>query len=197
MASKKPKIIDKWKAKKWYSVVAPSMFDNKEIAEVVATEESNLLNRIVSASLMDLGVAGAGHGGMFTKLKFRIKEVKGNTAYTRIIGHMMASSFLKTLARRGKSLIHYVVDEKTKDDETVRMKMIAVTGARVSMNTKKNIRATIEKEIRELVKENTYDKLMEDIVYGRATSKLFQKLKKITMMRRVEIRKTELTESFK
>ncbi|MFH1520534.1 MAG: hypothetical protein ABID61_02735 [Candidatus Micrarchaeota archaeon] len=197
MAGKKVKIVDKWKAKKWFSVKAPELFERKEICEVVAVDDTKLPNRIVKASLMELGVGGGSQMAMFTTLLFRIKEVQGNDAYTTLIGHEISNSFIRTFARRGRSLIHQVVDEKTKDNDTLRLKIIAVTGARVSENTKRNLRSVIVDECKKAITEKNFDEVIQDVMYGRVSSRVFSRLKQITKMRRVEIRKSERGETFK
>lgn len=189
--------MDKWKAKKWYSVKAPQMFETKEICEAVAADEKRLINRIVRSSLMDLGMGGASQMAMFTTLRFRITDVIGSDANTKLLGHEIATSFIKTFARRGKSLIHQVVDEKTKDNEDLRLKVIAVTGARVSENTKRNLRSALIEECKKGIAEKSFDEVIQDVIYGRFSSKIFSRLKTITKMRRVEIRKSERGEIFK
>lgn len=164
---------------------------------MVASDEKKLVNRIVRASLMELGVGSSSQLAMFTTLRFRIKEVGENEASTILLGHEISPSFLKTFARRGKSLIHQVIDEKTKDNEDLRLKVIAVTGARVSENTKRNIREIVNEEVKKHVAERNFEEVIQDVIYGRLSSKLFSRLKQITKMRRVEVRKSERGESFK
>ncbi len=183
--------------KKWYSVKAPPMFDSKEICETVAADEKKIVNRIVKKALIELGIGGGSQMAMFTTLKFRVKEVKGADAPTILIGHEVSPSFIKTFARRGKSLIHQVIDEKTKDGENLRVKIIAVTGARVSQNTKSNLRKAIDEETRKAIGEFTFDEAMNEILYGKMASRIFNRLKTITKMKRVEIRKSERGEFFK
>jgi small subunit ribosomal protein S3Ae len=130
-------------------------------------------------------------------LRFRIKEVNGNDASTMLLGHDVSASFIRTFARRGKSLIHQVVDEKTKDNELLRLKIIAVTGARVSQNTRRNIRSLIVDECKKSIAEKNFDEVIQDVIYGRFSSKVFSRLKQVTKMRRVEIRKSERGEIFK
>lgn len=134
---------------------------------------------------------------MFTTLLFRIKEVKGTDAHTILIGHDIAPSFIKTFARRGRSLIHQVADEKTKDNESLRLKVIAVTGASVSQNTKRNLRNALVEETKKAITEGKFDDVMQDAIYGRLSARIFNRLKQITKMRRVEVRKSERTEVFK
>ena len=176
---------------------APVIFDSKELCEVVAGDDKNLQNRIVRKSLLELGIGGASQIAMFTTLNFRINEVKGNDAHTKLIGHEITASFIKTFARRGKSLIHQVVEDKTKDNEKLCLKLIAVTGARVSQNTKRNLRKILVDDSRKAITDGNLEDVMQDVLYGRLASKLFNRLKQITKMRRVEVRKSQLTEIFK
>ena len=198
MAGKKgTKVVDKWKSKKWYIALAPTSLESKELGEVVSSEEDNLKDRIIKRSLMELGMNQNSQMAMFTNMLFRVTEVKGNNAHTKLIGHEIAPSYIKTFARRDKSLIHEVVDVKTKDSENVRLKVIAVTGARVSENTRRNIRKALVEEIKKNSEALTFDELFQELLYGRFSSKLFTRLKQITQMRRVEVRKSERQEIFK
>ena len=133
---------------------------------------------------------------MFTTLRFRVNGVNGSEATTMLLGHEVSPSFIKTFARRGKSLIHQVVDEKTKDGVGLRLKVIAVTGSGVSENTRRNMRSILVEETRKGIKEKNFDEVITDVIHGRFSSKLFSKLKQITKMRRVEVRKSERAESF-
>ena len=196
MGARKVKAVDKWKSKKWYTVKAPSLFEGKEIGELVASDPKKLNDRIVRTSLFELGAGGSSQIAMFTTLKFRITNVSGSEATTKLLGHEVAPSFIKTFARRGKSLIHQVVDEKTKDGEELRLKLIAVTGSGVSENTRRNLREVLVEETLAAIKEKPYDEIIQDVVFGRLSSRLFSRLKKITKMRRVEIRKSERGETF-
>ncbi|MFH1685417.1 MAG: hypothetical protein ABH983_03855 [Candidatus Micrarchaeota archaeon] len=196
MGGRKVKAVDKWKSKKWYTVKAPALFDGKDIGELVASDPKKLTDRIVRTSLFELGSGGSSQIAMFTTLKFRITNVSGVEATTKLLGHEIAPSFIKTFARRGKSLIHQVVDEKTKDGEGLRLKLIAVTSSGVSQNTRRNLREILVEETLAAIKEKSYDEIMQDVVFGRLSSRIFSRLKKITKMRRVEIRKSERGESF-
>ncbi len=173
------------------------MFDNKQIGELAASDPKKLSDRIIRSSLFELGVSGSSQLAMFTTLRFRVTDVTGSEATTKLLGHEIASSFIKTFARRGKSLIYQVVDQKTKDGEDLRLKLVAVTGSRVSENTRRNLRAILVEETKNAVAEKPFDELMQDVVFGRLSSKLFSRLKQVTKMRRVEVRRSERRETFK
>lgn len=192
---KKAKVVDKWKSKQWYTILAPSSFDSKEIGEVVSSDEENLKNRVVSLSLAEV-TGQPSQSAIFTSLKFRIGEVKGKSAYTKLIGHEISPAYIKTLSRRNRSIISVVYDIKAKDDQVLRIKMLAISGSEVSQNTKKNIYHAIMEEVKKVGAESTSDQLMQEIIFGKFASKLFNRLKQITSMRRVEVRKSEIKEAF-
>ena len=173
------------------------MFEGKELCEVVASDLKKLQDRLIKRSLLELGVGGSSQLAMFTTLRFRITDVQDSSASTRLIGHEVENSFIRTFARRGKSLIHQVVDDKTKDGEGLRLKIIAVTGSRVSENTRRNLREAIREETKKAITEKNFEDIIQDVIYGRVSSKIYSRLKQITKMRRVEVRKSELSESFK
>jgi ribosomal protein S3AE len=89
-----------------------------------------------------------------------------------------------------------VVDVKTKDGETIRVKVVAVTAGKVSATTKKNLGKKIVEEIIANLSPLTFDEAMKDILYERVASKILAKVKSITSMRRIEINKTERKEVF-
>ncbi|MGB9719446.1 MAG: hypothetical protein ACPL06_02535 [Candidatus Anstonellales archaeon] len=201
MAEKKPpvksgkKVVDKWKTKQWYNVVAPEVFEGRVVAEIIASDPDHLINRIVPVNLMDI-TGKMSQQNIYTTVKFRITEVKGNNAYTKIIGHELAPGYLKTLARKNRSIIHHVVPLETKDGRKMKIKIIGVTFSKVSANTKKNLRNALVNAVLENGKTMGYDELMKEIVYGNFANKLFSIANAINAMRRVEVRKTELEETF-
>jgi len=178
--------------------LAPAIFESRKLCEVIASDDKLLMDRIVRVSLHEVGISGGSSQlSMFTTLRFRIKGVSGTEANSVLLGHEISSSFMRTFARRGKSLIHQVVDGETKDNEGIRLKIIAVTGAGVSANTKRNLRALIVEECKNYIASKGFDEAIQDVIYGRLSSKVFSRLKQITKMRRVEVRKSERTETFK
>ncbi|MBI2079340.1 hypothetical protein HYT84_01125 [Candidatus Micrarchaeota archaeon] len=196
MVQKKTRVVDKWKGKSWYNVVTPAIFQAKEIAEIVSGDEKNLVNRIVKASLFEV-IGGSSQNAVFTMLKFRITDLKGKTANTKLIGYEILPTYLKTIIRRNRSLIQLSVPIVTKEDQKVYIKVICVTGSKVSQNTKKNLRNAVFEETKKGAEGAIYEQLMQDIIYGKFVSRLFNRLKQITPIKRVEIRKTELVELFK
>lgn len=184
---------DKWKMKNWYTVQAPEMFEGKEIAQVLANEEKNLANRIIKVSLDEL-TGDLNHS--YTQLLFRVTKVQGKTAHTKLIGHELAKGYLKSLVRRRRSVIGEILDVKTRDGAEVRIKINLYTARRVSEEIRRILRNEIEKEAREKATAMDFQTLLQEIVFRKFAARLYNRTKKITPIKRVEIRKTEVKETF-
>ncbi|HLC69387.1 MAG TPA: hypothetical protein VJH24_06115 [Candidatus Bilamarchaeaceae archaeon] len=193
--AKKTKVIDKWKLKTWFPVLAPPLFEQQEIGEVAANEERHIVNRVLRVGLNEL-ISSGSQNAFFTTLQFRVIGVEGGKGKTALIGHEVSPSYIRTFARRGKTLLHMNVDVQTKDEQELRIKVIAITAGRISETTIRNTRKVIIENVIEQARPLTYDELMQAILYGRFVSHLYNAAKKITAMRRVEIRKTEKKEVF-
>ncbi len=192
---KKAKVVDKWKTKSWYTVLAPPSFDSKEIGLVVAADEETLQNRIIQIGLGEL-TGSFSQSNAYTNLRFRITEVKGKTAYAKLIGHELVPGYIRTLARRRRSIIHTVDDAVSKDGIGVRMKCIALCATKASSGARSAIRQAISEEVRLLAKEADFQMLSQEIIFGKIAGKLFNRVKRIAPVRRVEVRKTEVKETF-
>ncbi len=197
MAEKKKskKTADKWKAKRWYKVLAPEKYQSKEIGEVVAADDKLLKDRILRVNLAEL-TGKMSQATMYTNLLFRITEVKGGIAHTELIGHSLSPGYIRTLARRRRTLLHSVMDVATKDEREVRLKLIAATKSKISETMRKNLRGVIEGEMKAASTDYDYYGLMEEIVNGRLATRIFNKARMITPMSRVEFKSTELKEKF-
>ncbi|MFH1447892.1 MAG: 30S ribosomal protein S3ae [Candidatus Micrarchaeota archaeon] len=185
----KGRTVDKWKTKSWYTVYAPEILEGKEIGKVPASEDKALINRIIKISLAELT---GDFSQTYTSVQFRIHSVKGKSAQTYLIGHELARGYLKTLVRRGRTVLNVVQDVVTKDGVVVRVKTVAFTVRRVSTPIAKAIRAEVDACVSEKAKEMTFSQLEQEIIFGKFSSRIFNRVKKIVPMRRVEIRKTEV-----
>ncbi|NYZ76254.1 30S ribosomal protein S3ae [Candidatus Micrarchaeota archaeon] len=189
----KEKIVDTWKSKTWYTVLAPQMFENKEIGQIPATEDAHLMNRIVKVSLAELT------GDMsqsYVNLNFRINEVKGKTAYTKLIGHEISAGYLRTLVRRRSNVVNEVVDVESKDGVKLRIKISIFTARRVSSPVKTALRNSTKDEVLLRVKEMDFQQLAQEIIFGKFSATLFNRLRKLCPVKRIEVRKAKVFEKF-
>ncbi|MEM4633762.1 MAG: 30S ribosomal protein S3ae [Candidatus Anstonellaceae archaeon] len=195
MAEKKTKVIDKWKTKSWYTIIAPEIFESKEIGQLVSSDESNLINRKVKIGLGEL-IGSFSQSSAYTSLFFRVKEVKGKSAYTAFIGHELVPGYVRTLARRRRSVINQVDDVVTKDGVPMRIKTICISGVKVSESVRTDTRKGISEVVKTLAKQTDFSALVQEIVFGKFSAKIFNAIKKIGPLKRVEVRKSQVLESF-
>lgn len=190
MAKKRTKkIVDKWKQKEWYTIVAPESFNGIELGETPSDDAGKIIGRRLVTTLRDLkGDYSKSH----IKLKFEVYDVKGQKAYTRLVGHEILPGYLKRNIRRQKSLVNAVVEVPTTDGEKLRVKAMIVTKNKVTAEQKKGLRTLAEKEIWMRGTKRRSDQVVQEAIFGKLGAEIYKKAKKMVPVGRVEIRKTEL-----
>ncbi len=183
------KMREAWKAKQWYRVLAPEMFNGAEIGETPARESEMLLGRVSEASLQDIT-------GDFTKshikLYFKINGVKGMDASTEFIGHDMTSDYIRRLTRRRNSKIDDVVDVRTKDGYKIRVKLVMISVGRVSSSHQHAVRMKARETVINTAQNMTMPELVKAMVSGELAKSVAKDCKRIRPLKRVEIRKSEI-----
>ena len=183
------KIKDKWKAKSWYRVLAPALFDNVPVAETLAADKNLLLNRVTEVSLQDLtGDFRRSH----VKLHFKIDKVEGSDAHTFFIGHNLTPDYVRRLVRRRRSRIDGVYDVTTRDGAIIRLKPFATTEKRLQSSQKHVIRSIMKDTSTSFAKERTLSEFIKDILDGNLGAEISKNCKKFYPLRKVEIYKSEL-----
>jgi small subunit ribosomal protein S3Ae len=194
-AKSKAKVVDKWKAKSWYTLVAPEMLDSREMGQLVSSDEANLMDRKVKIGLGDM-LDSFSQATAYTSMHFRVKEVKGKSAHCIFIGHELVPGYVRTLARRRRSVMNQVDDVVTKDGVGVRVKIICVSGLRVSEGVRADVRKGISEAVKALASQMDYATLVQEMVFGKLSAKIYAHVKRMGPIKRVEVRKSELRESF-
>jgi Ribosomal protein S3AE len=187
MASQKG--MEKWKQKKWFSVRTPGMFEDKVICEIPANDEKSIIGRKIKVALNQL-TGDPTHS--FTNLTLVVKGVKGNNAVTDIAEVALLQSYIKSLARRGRSIAGAVVPVTTRDNTQMRVKLIAITSMRAANTKTRGIRKKMEEFTVAFFKEKEYSTAMREIIEGKLQRELNNTLRDIMPMNRVEVRKLEI-----
>lgn len=185
---------DKFKLKSWYSVLAPKMFDEKKVGDILSMDDKSVMHRIINTNLSELS-GEMQHG--YTRVNFRVNEIKGKTAYTNFIGHELIRSYIKTLARRNMSLVDNVVKVNTKDNVTVVVKTAIITSNRISRTMKSVLRKEAQKIVQAHAKTRNFDDFIQEILYKKLSTEIYKRSKEYVPIKRVEIIKTEVNENLK
>ena len=189
--AKRVRAVDPWKLKKWYSVISPRIWDEKEVGSTAASDEKLLYGRVlrVPASLL---TGSIGHAQYF--LNFRIVQVVGSEARTIFEGYELDNAFIKRLTRRHSSKIEVVFDVKTRDDHVLHVKAITWTAVHVSRNQATAIRKIMQEMIEERAKKFGADELMKEFIIGDFTQKIAAEASKIAPVRRTEVAKVRVVQ---
>lgn len=184
------KVKDKWKAKNWYQIQAPSLFDNVPISETLSDKPDSLIGRVTQISMQDLT---NDFRKSHIKLFFKINKVEESTASTYFKGHTLTSDYLRRMIRRRKSRVDGVYNVETKDGAYLRVKPFAITEKRIQNSQKKLIRSVMKETIVNNSKAKTLNELLKEILEGRTGSEIYKNCKKFYPVKRVEIHKTEIS----
>jgi small subunit ribosomal protein S3Ae len=196
VAEKKParvdarKVKDRWKAKAWFNVYAPDYFGQGIIGETLCDEPGKLEGRITQITLQDIT---GDFSQMHVKLNFKVDRIVGNDAHTRFIGHDLTSDYVRRLTRRKHSKMDGVYDVTTLDGWRVRVKPMAITERRIKTSQQEAIRQAMQATITEFGAKSTLPELIKAMISGEMSKGIFRRCKPVYPIKRIEIRKSEVT----
>ncbi len=188
--ARKVKVKDRWREKKWLMVEAPRSFGGMIMASVPTTDPERAVGRVLEVTLFDLLKQDIQQYTI--KLFFQITKIEGDRALTILKGQEYSRDYLRSLIRRGSSMVNMIKDYTTKDGFKVRVYVIAFTQFRINSSRKRAIRESADKVVSEKAKNMTYDQFSQEVVYGKMASDLLNEAKKVTQIRHIGVRKMKL-----
>ncbi|MEK6834810.1 MAG: hypothetical protein AABX61_00935, partial [Nanoarchaeota archaeon] len=87
------------KKKKWFSIFSGPEFNNSEVGETLANEDTNLVGRTLEVNLANITQDPKSQN---INIKFKIKEFKDNKANAEVISYAMLSTYVKRVIRPAK-----------------------------------------------------------------------------------------------
>ena len=190
MVRKTRKIKDKWKEKRWVTVLAPDSFNNIPVAYVPITSDKTAVGRVVEVTLFDI-LKGDPSQHQY-KLFFQINKVTEEKATTVFKRYEYAKEFLRSLIRRGSSRVNFVIDAKTKDGYVFRIKILTLSHRELNTSRKRALRLEAKKQIERIVPQMTIDEFVQAACYGKINSDIMAATKKIIRVRHVGLEKVRL-----
>jgi small subunit ribosomal protein S3Ae len=157
------KTIDKWKAKQWFEIHAPSEFDSIYIGQSPSADEELLKSRILENSLYDFT---QDFNDASIKLRFKITEVNGNLCNTMFVGHELTRDLIRSLVRRGSNRIQAVLDVKTKDGAVFHLTGTVFTYALAKSSQQKTIRKIMVDILTEQASKMEFKEFVKEMVFG-------------------------------
>lgn len=183
------KVRDRWRAKTWYDVLSPEMFNEQPIAETIADEPEKVIGRVCETTMQD--VAGD-FSKMHIKLYFKVHKVRGQEALTDFIGHEMTSDYIRRMTRRKRSKIDIVTDAETSDGWQVRVKPMAITDKRIKSSQESAIREIAIETTEEAAAASSFAEFTKLILDGALATRIYKDAKPIYPVKRVEIQKSQV-----
>lgn len=183
------KLKDKWRQKKWYTVIAPAAFGNVELGKTLADDPQKLIGRVLETTLYNIT---EDFSQLHIKLYFKIVKVEGDKAYTIFKGHDLARDYLRSLVRRGSSRIDGIYPITSKDGYRMRIGILAISTVRTKSSQKHAIRRIMEETVKKKDGQLLYDELAQQLVLGKIASEIYNAAKSVYPLRKIEVRKSEL-----
>ena len=183
------KMKDRWRAKQWYRVMAPEMFNLALIGETPTDNPDTLKGRTMEATVQDLT---GDFSKMHIKLKFQINDVRGLDAHTLFVGHDLTSDYVRRQTRRRRSKTDAVIEVTTKDAWRLKVKPMAVSEQRIQSSQETAIRHIMENVMMKAASESTVSEFVRLMVNGDLAKAIADQGKIVVPLKRIEIRKSEV-----
>lgn len=183
--------VEGWKAKSWFKVYTPEVFGKNYMGDTIANDPEKVVGRVMETTL---GEIAQDYSKQHVKLRFKIRDVAGDAAYTEFVGHELTRDFLRSLVKRRTSRIDIILPVVTKDGKRFRLTVTAFTLYRANLSQAHNIRTAMGQYVFQAAAQNDTDTFIKAMVMGEMAKELHKILKTIHPVRRVEVIKSRLEE---
>jgi len=190
LARRKTRVKDKWREKRWITVLAPDSFNNVPLAYIPITDDENAVGRVIEVTLYDI-LKGDQSQHQY-KIFFQINKIQGDSATTIFKKYEYAKEFLRSIVRRGSSKINFIVEAKTKDGFIFRLKLIILTHRQLNTSRKHALRLIARDIIDKTIPQMTIDQFVQATCYGKINSDIMAATKKLIRIRHVGFEKVKL-----
>src|ERR687889_1885117 len=187
------RVRDKWRDKQWIIVNAPPAFEQVPLNYIPISDINAARGRVIENTLYD--VLKQDPTQHQTKIFVQIDKINSGIATTIFKGHEYAKEFLRSLIRRGSSMINYVHEYTTADGYVFRVSSTAFSQRRINSSKQHEIRLTMNNILSERIPQLSLNDFVKEVTMGKISSDLMDISKKIAVIRHVGIRKTKLLSS--
>ena len=177
--------VVKLKKKQWYPIIAPKQFDNVVLGETLVNDPNAMLGKTLSHSLMNLTNDTKRQN---VNIHFKVVEVEGDKAKTKIIGYQIIPSSVKRFVRRNSEKMDISFTCDTADNVFIRVKPLVITKADVKGSVAAKVRNSIISFLSKTIKKMTYDELLNELIAHKLQSLMRENLNKIYPVKVCEIR---------
>ena len=177
--------VKKTEKKKWFLIVAPKIFHNQVVGEILLSNPSDAIGRIVPVNLANLA---RDPRRQHITIKLKASSVSGEKIHTEPIGYEMSPSYVKRMVRKRGAKVDYVFPVETSDDKKLRLKIISLTRRNVKLSVKTALRKKIKDILSMECKKINFLEIMQLIVSHKIQGSMKKQLSKVTPLKSFEIR---------
>ncbi len=190
MARRKGRTRDKWRDKRWVTVLAPESMNHHNLGYIPITDDEKAKGRVIEKTLHDILQGDPSQYNI--KLYFQIDRVEGDTAHTIFKRYEYSKEYLKSLVRRGSSKINFITDAETKDGYVFRINVIALTHRQLNSSRKHALRLAARNVIHRDVPQMDIHQFVQKTCFGDIHASIHSEGKKIIRLRHVGLEKVKL-----
>jgi len=184
------RVRDKWRDKQWIVVYPPTAFERKPLNYLPITDITQSKGRVIENTLFDILKQDPSQHQI--KVFVQIENISDGIGTTIFKGHEYTKELLRSLIRRGSSMINNIHDYTTMDGYTFRVGVVAFSQRRLNSSRKHDIRTIIHRLLEERIPRLTVDEFVQEATNGKMNDSLLEEVKKIAPVRHIGIKKTKL-----
>jgi len=182
-------IRDKWRRKDWYDIYLPRYFGETKVGETPAEEPEKIVGRVYETTLAQIT---GDFSQEYLKLYFQVTGIDENTAHTVFKGHEYLRDYLRSLVRRRSTKVDGFFRITTQDGYRLKIVITAMTNSRIKTSQEQAIRDIMQAVVDEKAKTLDYGQIVHEMVLGKLASDVYNEARKVTSLRHVGVRKSEL-----
>ena len=184
------RVRDKWRDKQWIIINAPQAFGGNVLNYIPVTNPETAKGRVIENTLYDIKKQDPAQHQI--KVFLELDKINQGTGTTIFKGHEYAKEFLRSLIRRGSSMVNYVHDYTTSDGYTFRIATVAFSQRRLNSSKKHQLRKIAHEILSEKMPKLTIEQFINDVKEGKLNMDLLAACKKLASLRHVGIKKSKL-----
>ena len=194
------RVRDKWRDKQWLILDSPSSFGDfggHHINYLPITDANTAVGRVVENTLYD--IKKQDQSDHKTKVFVEIEKIGEGVATTIFKGHEYGKEFLRSLVRRGSSMITHIHNYNTNDGHEFRVEVVTFSQRRINSAKKHELRRVIHELLSEKIPQWDLNNFIQQVTDDNSEfhRELLEKGRKIASLRHIGIKKTKLLSSNK
>ncbi|HEY9490986.1 MAG TPA: 40S ribosomal protein S3a/S1 [Nitrososphaeraceae archaeon] len=194
------RVRDKWRDKQWLILDSPSSFGDfggHHINYLPITDANTAVGRVVENTLYD--IKKQDQSDHKTKVFVEIEKIGEGVATTIFKGHEYGKEFLRSLVRRGSSMITHIHNYNTNDGHEFRVEVVTFSQRRINSSKKHELRRVIHELLSEKIPQWDLNNFIQQVTDDNSEfhRELLEKGRKIASLRHIGIKKSKLLSSNK